>query len=273
MFKDYLFKILQFLISTKIYIALAAVLLAFESQIQLGITPAWHPYLFIIFFATIIEYNLNRLVISIKTKSKGKQVFYLYMALCLIGLVTALIRAKLIVIKIIIPLAIITFCYSFPVSLRRIPYAKIFLISLIWSLTTVLLPVMHAQIVVSGVSIAAMLLERFIFVFAVTIPFDIRDMTTDRNHGLKTLPLLMNKNKSLQLARFTLLIFLLISFIHYGSLRAWHIILPLTLSTAITYASISSNRIKNTNLYYYGILDGALLLQGALCLGFYFARA
>lgn len=36
-----------------------------------------------------------------------------------------------------------------------------------------------------------MLVERFFFVFAITIPFDIRDIEADKQAGLKTIPLLI----------------------------------------------------------------------------------
>src|SRR5262245_19176768 len=55
-------KLLRFLINTNLFISLAALLFTVESQIQLGFMPAWHPYLFIIFFATLFEYNLHRLI-------------------------------------------------------------------------------------------------------------------------------------------------------------------------------------------------------------------
>src|ERR1700756_3888232 len=51
-----------FLINSNIYISLAAVFLTVQAQIQLGMHPQWHPYLFIIFFATMLEYNFHRLI-------------------------------------------------------------------------------------------------------------------------------------------------------------------------------------------------------------------
>ncbi|HXU27354.1 MAG TPA: hypothetical protein VN698_08990, partial [Bacteroidia bacterium] len=39
-----------------------------ETQIQLGMHPQLHPYLFLIFFATLFEYNLHRLITILTNK-------------------------------------------------------------------------------------------------------------------------------------------------------------------------------------------------------------
>jgi cytochrome bd-type quinol oxidase subunit 2 len=56
---------LNFLIHNKILIALAAVALAIETEIELGLSPEFQPYLLIIFFATIFEYNLQPAIFTI----------------------------------------------------------------------------------------------------------------------------------------------------------------------------------------------------------------
>ena len=55
-----------------------------------------------------------------------------------------------------------------------------------------------------------MLLERFLFVFAITIPFDIRDMEIDIKEGLKTIPVIMGKKKAMMIANILLVLFTMI---------------------------------------------------------------
>ena len=59
-------------IQSNIYISLAAVALTVATQVQLGMRPQWHPYLFIIFFATLFEYNLHRLITVLTNKDALK---------------------------------------------------------------------------------------------------------------------------------------------------------------------------------------------------------
>jgi len=64
--------LLKILIHSNIFISLAAVSLTIATQIQLGMAPQWHPYLFIIFFATLFEYNIHRLITVIKNKDASR---------------------------------------------------------------------------------------------------------------------------------------------------------------------------------------------------------
>ena len=58
------------------------------------------------------------------------------------------------------------------------------------------------------------LICRFLFVFLITIPFDIRDIKYD-NNNLKTIPLSLGIQKSKLLSIFTLLLICLISIVQF----------------------------------------------------------
>jgi len=284
-------KLIKTLINSNIYISLAAVFLTIETQIQLGMKPQWHPYLFIIFFATLIEYNLHRFITVttnkealnsdkhkwIKENLKG---FYLLVFLSVLGFVCVIFLAKKDVLIAFAPIAAITVFYSLPIfgnkrtifRLREIPYLKIFLIAFVWSFSTILLPIIQSDITFNNTHVIVMLLERFFFVFAITIPFDIRDIEADKQAGLKTIPLLLNENKSLVFSYLSLIIFFLISFIHYQQLNYWFIIFPLLISTFTTFFFLYSKKIRNLPFYHYGILDGTMFLQGLLVLVSYYVK-
>src|SRR5690606_42074943 len=57
------------LIKSNIFISLAAAVLAFGTQVQLGFAPHFHPYILLIFFAALFEYNLHRFVSVLTYKS------------------------------------------------------------------------------------------------------------------------------------------------------------------------------------------------------------
>ncbi len=282
-------KLIKALINSNIYISLAAVFLTIETQIQLGMKPQWHPYLFIIFFATLFEYNLHRLITVITNKEalnsdKHKWVrenlkgFYLLVLLSVTGFVCVAFLAKKEVLIVLTPIAAITIFYSLPVfgnkrtifRLREIPYLKIFLIAFVWTSSTIFLPIIQSGNTFERTQVIATFVERFFFIFAITIPFDIRDIEADKQAGLKTIPLLLNENKSLAISYLSLFSFLIVSFFHYQMLNHWFIILPLSISALTTFIFLNSKKIRHVTYYHYGILDGTMLLQGLLVLVFYY---
>ncbi len=278
-------KLIEFLINSNIYISLAGVSLTIATQIQLGMKPTLHPYLFIIFFATLFEYNLHRLITILKNKDalnspKHKWVqenlmgFYLLVAFSVIGFGIVCFMADIKILIALAPFALLTIFYSVPVYLtkkqvvrfREIPYLKIFLIAIVWSGTTILLPVIKSGQSFAESHLWSMLIERFLFVFAITIPFDIRDKEVDTIANLKTIPQLLSEKQALWISNIALTLFSVLSIIHYFGLL--YIVIPLIISSISTVYFISSQRTKKLDYYHYGILDGTMLFQGILVVVF-----
>jgi len=281
-------KLIKALINSNIYISLAAVFLTIETQIQLGMKPQCHPYLFIIFFATFFEYNIHRLITVITNKSslnsdkhnwvrENLKVFYFLVAASIVGFICVVFLANKNVQIALAPIAIVTIFYSLPIfktenkifRLREIPYLKIFLIAFVWSYSTILLPIIQFGYEFKSGIIIAMFLERFFFIFAIAIPFDIRDIEADKQAGLKTIPILLNKKNSMTISYLSLFFSFFISFFHYLTLNKAFIVLAIGISILITFLFLGVNKIRNFPYYYNLVLDGTLLLQGLLVLLFY----
>jgi 4-hydroxybenzoate polyprenyltransferase len=113
-----------------------------------------------------------------------------------------------------------------------------------------------------------MLAERMLFVFAITIPFDIRDMESDKQAHLKTIPNLMGEKKAIQSAVFALLLFAVIGLLHYLKTPLAYILLLISAGT--TYVFITHEKIKKQMYYYYGILDGTIFFQGLMVITSYY---
>jgi 4-hydroxybenzoate polyprenyltransferase len=282
-------KALNFIINTNIFISLAAVVFTLQTQVLLGMEPQLHPYLFIIFFATIFEYNLHRLITILHNPNaleddkhswvkKNTTAFYILVALSVAGFLCAVLLAKPLVLLVLFPIGLITLFYSLPVfknkknifRLREIPGLKIILISMVWSASTILLPIVQSGIYFPVPHVATMLLERFLFVFAITLPFDIRDMKPDQTSGLKTIPLWIGEQNSLRFAGLLLFLFTGLTCIHYPLTGQSFLIPAFVLSALSTFFFITNKKIKAIPHYHYFVLDGTMLLQGALiCLSFY----
>lgn len=278
-------KLITASINTNIYISLAAVFLTIASQIQLGMSPQWYPYLFLIFFATLFEYNLHRMVTILTNKEalladkhqwlrENLPTFYILMLFSLLGFMVTVFFAKKEVLLTLTPIAFLTIFYSLPLfktknasfRLREIPFLKIFLIAFVWAASTILLPLIATDKSFQTTDIILLFIERFLFIFAITIPFDIRDMEADQQAGLKTLPILLTEEKSIFISNLSLILFFLISYYHYQKQHEWFIISAVAISTISTLAILNSKKIRSSSFYHYGFLDGTMLFQGVLML-------
>lgn len=160
------------------------------------------------FFATLFIYNLQRLMrfdhVKIQqsarhtwlVKNKSIMVFF-----CVSGVFGAIISYIFLGIEsdllLIIGLSIIGFLYAFSglniKALREVPIIKIYLISAVWALVSVFWPAFR-QDDLNQDTILLMFSVGF-YVFAATIPFDIRDLIYD-SASQKTIPQLVGVNFS-----------------------------------------------------------------------------
>lgn len=285
----FLTDIYRALIHSNLYISFAAVFLTIETQIQLGLKPQWHPYLFIIFFATLFEYNIHRLILVLTNMDalnhnrhswikKYPRRFFIIVFFSIIGFLVSILLAKERVLIALAPIGLLTIFYSLPFfkklkyvfRLREIPFLKIFLISFVWSVVTILLPIIQSNNTYDKGHMLLMLIERFIFVFAITIPFDIRDMSDDRVSGLKTIPILIGQKKSIVVANISLLLFTIICLVHYPMYKLTFILPGLILSALTTLFFLNNKMLRSLYYYHYGILDGTIILQGFLVIIFFY---
>lgn len=278
----------RFLIHTNILVSLAAVFLTLQTQVQLGMKPQLYPYLFIIFSASFLAYNMQALIAIMDWRHRTSDNFQkreiqnrrLHRMLLIISIAVffgAILLAKQKIVATLVPLSILTLCYSFPMlktkraffRLREVPFLKIFLISLIWSMVTVLLPTLHASDDVNRKQLMLMLGERFLLIFAIAIPFDVRDMKTDEIAKLKTIPLVIGKTNAVVLANTSLLAFILISIVHF-SFNDLSFVLPALIISVVVIMVLINSKAWVTSPTYYSLLDGTMILQGSLvCLCYY----
>lgn len=150
---------------------------------------------------------------------------------------------------------------------------KIFLIAFVWSAITILLPIIQSGLPFDRIQVGLMLIERFLFVFAITIPFDVRDMKIDQQSGLKTIPILIGEKWSVRISNMALLLFMLLCLYHYSFKKEGFILTAMLISALTTLFFINSQKMKKIAYYHYGLLDGTMLLQGLLVLVFYFIKS
>lgn len=282
-------KLIRFLINSNIYVALGAVFLTLETQVQLGMHPQFHPYLFIIFFATLVDYNFHRLTTVILHKEalqtekhrwvrENLNLFYALVIASVLGFFIALTQAKREVLITLTPIALITLFYTVPFfksqksifRLRDIPGLKIFLISFVWAAVTIFLPIIQSGLIVDKLHVFWMFIERFLFTMAITIPFDIRDQEVDLKQGLSTLPIWIGIDKSILLAVSMIWFFMGIAILHYWVFNQLFMVPAFIMSGLTTIYFLKNKKFQKLTHYHYGILDGTILFQGLMvCISYW----
>jgi hypothetical protein len=87
-------------------------------------------------------------------------------------------------------------------GLRNVAGLKLFVISVVWAIVTVILPAVQAGVKLD-VDIAWLAMQRLLFVMAITIPFDIRDLRID-SPSINTLPYLLGVKRARFVAHFSI---------------------------------------------------------------------
>ena len=118
-------------------------------------------------------------------------------------------------------LGLITFLYAIPIipkkifiddqkNLRQIGGLKIYVIALVWTFTTVILPlynndqILNADVLVTSI-------QRFLFIIILMLPFEIRDLNYD-SVKLATIPQKIGVKKTKIIGVFLLMIFFLLEY-------------------------------------------------------------
>lgn len=148
-------------------------------------------------------------------------------------------------------------------ALRDIPFLKIFVIAFVWALVTGLLPIISSKDLIQiNLQHILFLTKQFLFVVAITIPFDIRDMKYDVEKGVKTFPLVIGINRTIALGVLLLLGFVAISSYEFIALQCITMKLWIAEITAILLVMVLLllSKKQQPELFYSFIIEGTSLL-------------
>jgi len=282
MFKKLSCAILDFLLFSNLFIAICAVAQGLVTYHLLKAKPSGHVLAFL-FFSTLLIYNLAVLLAKPKNpqNSPFKRVRWIFAhhrltisttliaALCLIplGLLYLSFEAKLLMAFV----GLLAIAYNIPfltlqgkkIGLRNIPGIKLFLIAFVWATSCVLLPIVelestvHIQIPLSETVL--LVAKRFLFICAITVPFDIRDLFQDKLYELKTIPVILGEKKAWIFCQVLLLVYLLLLILFTQGVTID--VIALALTVVLTGWLIFKSNIKKNEYFYFLYLDGTMLLQ------------
>ena len=209
-------KIFKFYINSSIHVSLAVVALQLITYLTLDISQDKNLLLFT-FFATITGYNFIKYSqlaklhhLSLTESLKIIQIFSLG---CFCAMLYFLNTLNGYVLLACFVLGFITVLYALPVfsrkrTLRSLLGVKIYAIAVVWAGVVVTLPVLQATHEV-GWDEMIMSIQRFLFVVAITLPFDIRDLGYD-DVSIGTLPAQLGVKKTKMLGVLILVFFVLL---------------------------------------------------------------
>jgi 4-hydroxybenzoate polyprenyltransferase len=275
--------IIDLLLYSNLWIAMAAVAMAAQTQLLLSGRVQPTPLLGFILFATLFLYAIHRIVglrrskpflqegrYQVISRFRSHIVFYALVA----GLCALLFYLQLpfrLMMAAVAP-CLLALAYVLPVwkgkRLRDVHYVKIFLIAIAWSWITVFLPALEL-----GMSYAlplyVMVLERLAFVFAITIPFDIRDLEIDAYNRVKTLPASLGVRKSQRLAAAALLLMCLLAALnYYWDVYSASNFAALSGSALIAAVLVYLSEQVRHDYFFTGLVDGLMLVQFGLVYAF-----
>ncbi|MCB9285064.1 MAG: hypothetical protein H6563_13390 [Lewinellaceae bacterium] len=278
-------KAADWVLYSNLWIALNATAQVAQTQYLLDGHFRWGPDLGFVFFGTLFIYALHRIsglkqlapftaAGRLKVISEHRKDILVY---AIIGLTGAAVFFFFFPWRIQLMLGLpglLALGYVIPFGasrkrLRDYHFLKIFLIAIVWAWLTVWLPATE-----SGWDVALrastwwMALERAAFIFAITVPFDIRDLEMDEHTHVKTLPSTFGTTPAIVLSMVALVAMIGLAGwnAHTGVYPsgAW---LGLSLSAVLSGILVLYSKRVEHDYYFSGLLDGMMVVQLALVWG------
>ncbi len=175
-----------------------------------------------------------------------------------------------------IPLSLVALAYAAPVvkrnaskiRIREIGLWKIFIIAVVWSGMTVILPAVNhlGWQQITDPESWLMGIERGIFILAITIPFDIRDLVNDAKKDVRTIPSVIGWKRSVLLAEALLLLFVGLIWLRIGGFTPIYI--GYLISATITMIAVAFATPNRNDMYCSFWIEGTMILQFLLSLLF-----
>ncbi len=188
----------NFYINASLHVSLAVYALLRITELYYNL-PHHKVLSLVIFFGTVTGYNFIKYAgiakLYHRSLTENLKVIQLFSLGCFVLLLYYMSQLSIKILLYFIPIGLLTLFYAVPItkgftkSLRNVPAAKIWVIALVWAISTVMMPIIAVQ-KVTDIKIILLCVQRFLFVTVLTIPFDIRDLPFDKR-SLQTIPQLL----------------------------------------------------------------------------------
>ncbi len=214
-------KIYYFFVHSNLLIALAAVAQCALSYYVLNF-PVDYSILLIEGTTTLLLYNLSLYLSKPKHPDlspylrtrwvfKHEWLLWTFSALAVVLTFWAMLHLHVWTLIYLAAVGLVSMAYAIPFvrvngqkkGLRQVPGLKLFYIAVVWSLSSVGLPVVElyaAGAAINWFTANYLGIVKILFLLVCTLPFDIRDIAQDTQYKLKTLPTMMGEQAAINLA-------------------------------------------------------------------------
>lgn len=287
--KKLLKPVIDFVLFSNVFMSLCAVAQGLLTFYLIGSKPIYS-VLGLLFTSTLGIYNFCILISKPKQPEKSPYLrvrwffshyrlmvtFTIVSMLSLIPLFFLISTASKIL---LIFLSVLSFGYGLPLfsigeqkfSLRNIPGLKLVMITLVWTMSCVLLPILEAQAgqlaTISLRDTTILIAKRFLFIAALAIPFDIRDLFQDKQSGLKTIPVAWGEKNAYLFCQVLLIGYVVLLFL-FRNMGFTTDFWALSLSVVLTGWLIFKSKWEKNEYYYFFYMDGVLILQYVFVIAF-----
>jgi len=268
--------VFDFFIFSSLYIGICAVIMVWQVNDLFNLSYNQPGFLLFVFSLTICSYNFHWLLTKESTQASVRlqwtmQHRSMHIVLIISSAIVAGYSGLL-----FLPwwpwfglAAFLTFLYSAPklpiklsYLLRKIAIGKTLFLTFVWTYVTTVLPIILGA---TGFHYEQLLfcLGRFFLIYGICILFDLRDREHDKAEGIRSLITFLSESSVLKLFYVTMGLFIIST-----------VLLPVTLSTKIvlllpgiiTLTLYRPNLEKQSDYYFYVLLDGLMMLSGLITL-------
>lgn len=208
----------NFYINSSIHVALAVYSLVRITEFYFEL-PYNEPLDYFIFYGTITGYNFVKYAAIAKLHHKSLtnnlKLIQIFSFVCFGLTLFYANKLPLETLLFFAPFGFLTVLYAVPIlskNLRNIASLKIVIIAFVWAGVTVFLPLADGKTLDISSDKILIFIQRLLFVVALTLPFDIRDVQFDVK-SLKTIPQKIGVEKTKKLGFLMLAFCLLIEFV------------------------------------------------------------
>ena len=275
---------MRWLVFSHLFIALCAVSLTLETIILSGINfSKGIPYLIVVFFATVITYNLKgikKIYADVKELENEKESWsntnvltlkILFIGSFVLGIASLFFLQKN-TIYALLPLGALSIGYSWSLkygggifSLRAVPFLKVLLVAIVWTLVVAVIPFVNAE-TSKSVSLE-LVISNFMFLFALAILFDIKDLRYDRLNNIMTTPLLIGVSgtKIISIA----ILMGRVLFLYSMDIESSKLLIEVILGIVFTIIILKYVDTETSEFFFMSYIDGMILFKSFLLIWYH----
>jgi hypothetical protein len=174
-----------------------------------------------IFFGTITGYNFVKYAgvakLHHRSLTRNLRIIQIFSLVCFLSLCYFAYQTSIETLLITLPFCLLTVLYAVPFlsgfdkNLREVSYLKIIVVAIVWAGFTVLIPVLDIGKEVS-LNVLFLILQRFLVVVVLILPFDIRDVKYDAI-SLQTIPKKIGVERTKKIGLILLIFSLLLEYL------------------------------------------------------------